>query len=84
MHDGQHLGLIASDFVKADLVNLRGGFIQRGGLADAEGIVGVAVGQGRDAGVGAAVGDVGDGEELGETLVGGENVVGDGVEDGVR
>lgn len=44
----------------------RGGFIQRGGLADAEGVVGVAVGQCRDAGIDAAVRDVGDGEELGE------------------
>ena len=65
-------------------MNLRGGLIQRGGLADAEGVVGVAVGQRRDAGIGAAVRDVGDGEELGEALVGGKDLGGDGVEDGFR
>ncbi len=81
VHDGQHLSLVAGDFVEADLVDLRGGFIQRGGLADAEGVVGSAVGQGRDAGIGAAVGDVGYGEELGESLVGGENLCGDGFEE---
>jgi hypothetical protein len=64
MHDGKHLCLIAFDLVETDLVDLCGRLIQGGGLADAEGVVGFAVGQGRDAGVGAAVRNIGDSEEI--------------------
>ena len=45
MHNRQHLGLVPLHLVETDLVNLRRGLIQRRALADAEGIVGIAIRQ---------------------------------------
>ncbi len=82
MDDGEELGLVALDLVEADLVDLGGGLVGGGALADEEGVVGVAVGEGPDAGVFAAGGNVGVGEEFGEALVGGQDLRRDGVKHG--
>ena len=80
LRDGQHFGFVFLDFVEADLVNLRGGQVGRGGAADEELVILCAVGQRRDAGLVATGGNVADLEEAGEAHVGGQDFFGDGGE----
>ena len=78
LRDGQHLGFVLLHFVEADLVNLVGGEVGRGGALDQELVVLCAVGERRDAGLGAAGGNVADLKEACEARVGRKNFLADG------
>src|SRR6187402_666986 len=79
LRDDEHGGLVTLYFFQADLVNLVGGLVGRCALPDTEGVIGVAIGYGRDAGFSAALGNVLSREELREVLIAGKNYGGDGV-----
>ena len=78
--DGQHLGFVLIHFVQADLVNLRGGQVGGRGALDQELVVLCAVGQGGDAGLVAAGGNVADFKEAREAHVGRQHFFCDGIE----
>ena len=63
LRDDQHLGFVALDLVEPELVDGSGREVGGGALADEEGVVLVSVGQGPEAGIGAAGGDVRRGEK---------------------
>ena len=81
LRDDEHVGFVGGDLVFADLVDLRRGQVGGGALLHAEGVVRVAIGQGPDAGVGAASGNVSGLEKSREALVRGIDLLGDGGED---
>ena len=80
LRDGEHLGFVLLHFVEADLVNLVRCEVGCGGALDEELVVLFAVRERRDAGIGAAGGNVGDLEEAGEARVRRQNFLGERVE----
>jgi hypothetical protein len=75
LRDGQHLGFVFLHFVQSDLVNLLGGQVGGRGLLDQKLVVLFSVGQGIDAGLGAARGNVAHLKETREARVGGQHLL---------
>jgi len=76
--DGQHLHLVALDLIQANLMNLFGGQVSGGGVADEELIVFRAVGQPVHARLGAPSRNISDLQEARKAQIGGQNFLGDG------
>jgi hypothetical protein len=80
LRDDEHLRFVTLHFVQADLVNLGCGQVGGGGAAQLEGVVLCAVGERRDAGLGAAGGNVADLKKAGKAQIGRQDFFCDSVQ----